>query len=173
MLVRSFFLTTLDVYLLFTFSLSPMPCRKTLNVHSFQILSLFPMQIHHSIFPFHLFSRVTLRCIQYSSGSHKCLHKHHIFYSLRASRMLRAQSSLKTLTSPAAAASQTPAFNIFKGAADLFRANIMMQRIFSKKIYPGILLKIFFFRCKNLTRLDATNTNISTEVKILFKQKII
>ena len=87
--------------------------------------------------------------------------------------MLPAQSSLKTLMSPAAAASQTPAFNIFKGAADLFRANIMMQRIFSKKIYRGILLKIFLFRCKNLTRLDATNTNISTEVKILFKQKII
>ena len=110
------------------------------------------------------------------STPHKCLHTHHIFYSLRASRMLRAQSSLKTLTSPAAAASQTPAFNIFKGAADLFRAiaNIMMlERIFSKKIYRGILLKIFFFRCKNLTRLDATNTNISTEVKILFKRKII
>ena len=104
---------------------------------------------------------------------HKCLHTHHIFYFLRASRMLRAQSNLKTLTSPAVAASQTPAFNIFKG--DLFRAiaNIMMQRISSKKIYRGILLKIFFFRCKNLTRLDATNTNISTEVKILFKQKII
>ena len=124
---------------------------------------------------FHLFSHVTLRCIQYSSGSHKCLQTHHIFYCLRASQMLPAQSSLKTLTSPAVAASQTPAFNIFKGAADLFRAiaNIMMQRIFSKKIYRGILLKIFFFRCKNLTRLDATNTNISTEVKILFKQKII
>ena len=132
---------------MFPFSLSPMPCRKILNVHSFQILSLFPMQIHHSISPHSIFfSRVTLRCIQYSSPPTN-VYKHVIFFnSLRASRMLRAQSSLKTLTSPAAAASQTPAFNIFKGAADLFRANIMMQRIFSKKIYRGILLKIFFLQ---------------------------
>ena len=63
---------------MFTFSLSPMPCRKTLNVHSFQILSLFPMQIHHSIFPFHLFSRVTLRCIQPPTN----VYIHIIFFTL-------------------------------------------------------------------------------------------